>query len=242
MAWTRHLTVGLSAIGLLTMLVAPASAGGAVAPSAGCAATVRVDAEYAGGSVVTVTITNTSAAPATRWTAYVTLAGGQSVASAWNAVIASAGTANAIYVTAVNTAYNGQLAPGASTTFGMQIAGAGPAPTASCVNDAVTGEPSVVLTEADNGRTITLRVGQSLGVSLPAAYRPTGVSGAALSKVLTRGGFPTDLPLFEVYRAAASGSADVSTLTDYACLHTVPRCAVPQKSWRVHVDVVGIGG
>lgn len=112
-------------------------------------------------------------------------------------------------------------------------------PTASCIDDAVTGEPSVTLTEADNGKTITLRIGQTLGISLPAAYRPTAVSGPALVKALTRGGYPTDQPLFEVYRTGTAGSADVRTMTDYACLHTTPRCALPQKSWQVHVDVVG---
>ncbi|HEY9524157.1 MAG TPA: cellulose binding domain-containing protein [Thermopolyspora sp.] len=240
------MTLGLSTIvTLLSMLATPAIARGtavAAAQSAGCAATARIDAEYAGGSIVTVTITNTAAAPATRWTANVTLADGQSVVSAWNAIIATAGTTSATYVTAVNAAYNGQLAPGASTTFGMQITGTGPTPTASCINDTITDEPSVTLTEADNGKTITLRMGQTLGISLPAAYRPTAVSGSALVKALTRGGYPTDQPLFEVYRTGTTGSADVSTMTDYACLHTAPWCALPQKLWQVHVDVVGIGG
>ncbi|MBP2708553.1 cellulose binding domain-containing protein [Microbispora sp. RL4-1S] len=240
------MTLGLSTIvGLLTMLATSAIAGGtavAAAQSAGCAATARVDAEYAGGSIVTVTITNTAATSATRWTANVTLAGGQSVTSAWNAVIATTRTTSATYVTAVNEAYNGQLAPGASTTFGMQVTGTGPTPTANCTNDTITGEPSVTLTEADNGKTITVRVGQTLGLSLPAAYRPAAVSGPALVKALTRGGYPTDQPLFEVYRTGTVGSADVSTVTDYACLHTTPRCALPQKLWQVHVDVVGIGG
>lgn len=238
--------LGLSTIvGLLTMLATPAIAQGTAvvaAQSAGCAATARVDGEYAGGSIVTVTITNTAATLATRWTANVTLAGGQSVMSAWNAIVATARTTSATHVTAVNEAYNGQLAPGASTAFGMQVTGTGPAPMASCVNDAVTGEPSVTLTEADNGKTITLRIGQTLGISLPAAYRPTAVSGPALVKALTRGGYPTGQPLFEVYRTGTAGSADVSTATDYACLHTTPRCALPQKLWQVHVDVVGIGG
>ncbi|RGA05294.1 hypothetical protein DI270_008755 [Microbispora triticiradicis] len=130
----------------------------------------------------------------------------------------------------------------AATTSGTHVTGTGPAPTASCVDDAITGEPSVTLTEADNGKTITLRIGQTLGISLPAAYRPTAVSAPALVKALTRGGYPTDQPLFEVYRTGTAGSADVSTMTDYACLHTTPRCALPQRLWRVHVDVVGIGG
>ncbi|GAA4194693.1 hypothetical protein [Microbispora amethystogenes] len=135
-----------------------------------------------------------------------------------------------------------QAAGCAATTFGMQVTGTGPTPTASCVNDAITAEPSVTLTEADAGKTITLRVGQTLGISLPAAYRPTVVRGPALVKALTRGGYPTDQPLFEVYRTGTAGSADVSTATDYACLHTTPRCALPQKLWQVHIDVVGIGG
>ncbi|KAA9381558.1 hypothetical protein F5972_01600 [Microbispora cellulosiformans] len=49
-------------------------------------------------------------------------------------------------------------------------------------------------------------------------------------------------PADHARHTGTAGSADVRTVTDYACLHTTPRCALPQKLWQVHIDVVGIGG
>jgi hypothetical protein len=46
----------------------------------------------------------------------------------------------------------------------------------------------------------------------------------------------------ERYRTGDVGSVDISSITDFDRLHTVPRCALPQALWRVHVNVVGIGG
>lgn len=94
------------------------------------------------------------------------------------------------------------------------------------------------LTEASNGTTVTVAVGQSVAVALPANYDPITATGTALRLVSSSGGFPTGQPLAATYLAVAAGTADLRTRTDFACLHSVPRCAVPQRQWLVHVIVV----
>jgi cellulase/cellobiase CelA1 len=66
----------------------------------------------------------------TGWTVTWAFAGGQTVAQAWNGVSSQTG-AN---VTVRNAAWNGALAPSASTTFGFTGTRTGPhvAPTVSC--------------------------------------------------------------------------------------------------------------
>lgn len=237
---------------LITLVMTSAIAGSASATTVltnGCSAGARIDAQWgtgaAGGQIVTVTVVNTATTPGTRWTVSWGLAGGQRIVSAWNATVTTtSGTA-----TAVNAPHNGALVPGASTTFGMQLAGIGPAPTLSCANDAVpptsgppvTTPPSgadVTVTQADDQSTITLLVGQTLGVSLRADFVPPSNSGPALEHLRTSGGYPTGQPLAALYRAVAPGTVDLTSRTDYACLHATPPCALPTTLWVVHVKVV----
>ncbi len=237
--------------GLLTVLaMTPALAGGGTATLAGgCNATARIDSQWGsgatGGEIVNVTVTNTSATAATQWSVTGTLGSGQRITSAWNAVVNTTGST----VTATNAGYNGHLALGGSTSFGMQLSGVAPAPALSCTNDATGPTASVsptdqapgtdvTVTQADNQRTITLIVGQTLGVSLGADFVPPTVSGPALTKVSTSGGFPTGQPLNAVYRADRVGSAELNSYTDYPCRHTSPPCALPSQTWTLHVNVV----
>jgi hypothetical protein len=244
------LLAGLGGTVALTALVT-SSAGGtpAVASPGGCGATARVETQWGsgatGGQIAAVTVTNTVATTTTKWMVTWALGAGQQVVSAWNAaVITSGGQA-----TAVNAAYNGVLAPGASVTFGMQLSGTGPAPVLSCDNgvspppaSTPPGGPDVTVGESANGSTITVVAGQTLGLSLGAEYvRPT-VSAGALTQLSASGGYPTGQPLAALYRATAPGTAEVTTRSDYACLHTTPPCTVPVKLWTVHVTVVAATG
>lgn len=81
----------------------------------GCTATYQVINQWPGGFQSTVTVTNTSVAASSAWTATFTFANGQKVTQSWNTTLTQSGAA----VTAHNTAYNGTLAPGASTSFGF---------------------------------------------------------------------------------------------------------------------------
>ena len=247
-----------SAVGtglLFALAMTPALAGSAtVAPLVGgCSASAHIDSQWGsgttGGQIVTVTVANTSAATATKWTVTWALADGQRVVSAWNATVSTTGTT----ATAANAAYNGALAPGASTNFGMQLSGPASALALSCGNDASTptgsGSPSattspagadITVTESDNQRTVTLLVGQTLGVALGHDFVTPTVSGPALVQLSSSGGYPTGQPIAALYRATAPGSADLTTQTDYACLHASPPCSVPIMLWTVHVSVVDV--
>jgi lysophospholipase L1-like esterase len=82
---------------------------------AGCSATYQVTSQWTGGFQGSVTVTNTSAAAKSAWTATFSFANGQQVTQAWNATVTQSGAA----VTAKNMSYNGGLAAGASTSFGF---------------------------------------------------------------------------------------------------------------------------
>lgn len=254
MAVSRRST--LAAIGIVAgagllvataMTSAMAGVPGSDPGSRGCRATARIDAQWGsgatGGQILTVTVTNTAATAATKWTVAWTLGADQRIVSGWNTTVSTAGTT----VTAVNAAHNGVLAPAASTTFGMQLSGHAPVPVPSCGNDTSTlpttaPPPSddVTVTQADNQRTVTLFVGQTLGVALGPDFVTPVVSGPALARAATSGGYPTGQPLAASYRAVAAGSVDITSRTDYACLHASPPCALPTTLWTLHVNVVDV--
>lgn len=218
-------------------LPSAAAATSAATLAAGCTATAQVSSQWGTGSdsgeVLLATVVNSSTVTSTRWAVAWTLAGGQRVVSGWNAALSTYGSA----VSATSLAYNGTLAPGGSTTFGVQLAGTDAVPAMSCSSDAVQ---SVTLTESDSRSTVAVHLGQVITVELRADYRPITVTNPALVQESTSGGYPTGQPLVETYRAVAPGVVDLSTVTDAACLHALPYpCAIPQEEWTVHVDVVG---
>jgi len=243
-----------AAAGLLCVLaMTPTVSGGlpvAATLALGCSATSHIDSQWgagtSGGQILTVTIANTSPATATNWTVTWTLAGGQRVLSAWNATVSTTGTT----VTAVNAPYNGVLAPGASTSFGMQLAGVASAPMPSCDNGITAPTSStptisvppdgsdLTVTQADNQKTVTLHTGDTLVVSLPSDYKPPKVTpvGVVVQRDVA-GGYPTTQPLVARFTAAAPGRADVSTMTDAACNHQPTPCPSPTVPWIVHVIV-----
>jgi len=248
MALSRQSIMALCAgFGATAVLAALVTAPAAARSPGGCAATARIESQWGsgagGGQIVAVSVANTSAATTTRWTVTWTLGLSRRVVSAWNAAVTtSGGTA-----TAANASYNGVLAPGASATFGMQLTGTDAAPVLTCDNGAPSSTsptppgPDVTLGPADDQRAVTLAVGQTLGVSLPAEY-VTPTAGPALAQVSASGGYPTGQPLGALYRAVAAGQTDVTTHTDNACLHTTPPCAIPIRLWTVHVTVLAASG
>ncbi|WP_155370582.1 endo-1,4-beta-xylanase [Catellatospora vulcania] len=84
----------------------------------GCSVTATVQTQWTGGYVIQpVTVTNTGTSAITSWTVTFTLPSGHALVGQWNGVITTSGGTG----TAKNAAYNGNLAPGQSTTFGFQI-------------------------------------------------------------------------------------------------------------------------
>jgi cellulose binding protein with CBM2 domain len=243
---------------LVTALAIAAAAVGttlAATGSSGCTASGHIDTQWgsgsSGGEVVTVTVANTATTTGTKWTVGWTFDSGQRIVSAWNAGVSASGAT----ATAVNAPYNGKLAPGASTTFGMQLAGTGTLSGFSCVNDAVGSSPTgsvstspatggdVNVTVADNNKTVTLLVGQTLGVSLDSTYRVPTVTGSGLVQLSATGGTSssgtsTGQPMTALYRAAATGSVDLSSVGAPPCVHDPTPCPGPETQWTLHVNIV----
>jgi chitodextrinase len=91
--------------------------------------------QWNGGFTANVTVTNTGGSAINGWTLTWTYPGNQQVgANPWNAQVTQSGSA----VTARNLAYNGNLAPNASTSFGFNgsFSGSNPAPTSFALNGA----------------------------------------------------------------------------------------------------------
>jgi hypothetical protein len=240
------ITAGTALLVALGTTVALAGSSTAAAGGTGtCSATAHVDNHWGtgadAGAIVTVTVANTAPTPATKWSATWSLGSGERIVSAWNATVTTVGTT----ATAVNASYNGSLAPGASTTFGMQLWGTSSAPVLSCSNDAVMPSSSssgstadFMLTLADDGRSFTMFVGQTVRVDLRSDFRQPRLSGSELSPVNVSGGYPTGQPMSALYRAVTPGSVTVSTQTDNACNYTTPPCGAPVQGWSVHITVI----
>jgi glucuronoarabinoxylan endo-1,4-beta-xylanase len=95
----------------------------------GCTATYTITNTWPGGFQASVTVTNTSPTPGNGWSVRWTLPAGQGITQVWNGDLTlTNGT-----VTVTNASYNGALASGASTTFGLTGTGPPtPAPVPIC--------------------------------------------------------------------------------------------------------------
>jgi hypothetical protein len=94
----------------------------------GCSATYTVQNQWNGGFVASIVVTAGSAA-LNGWRVSVSLPGGASLTSVWNAV--NTGTSGT--VTLANQSYNGQLAAGQTASLGFQGTGTGGGATVSCI-------------------------------------------------------------------------------------------------------------
>jgi hypothetical protein len=111
---------------------ASASASASASPTAStgtCTVSTSVVSSWTGGYQVQFTVTDSGTAAITAWKVGFSFSGSQTVANSWNATVTQTGIA----VTATNAAYNGTLAPGTSTTWGMVVNGTNqPLPTPTC--------------------------------------------------------------------------------------------------------------
>ncbi|GAB7036728.1 MULTISPECIES: CotH kinase family protein [Catenuloplanes] len=104
--------------------------GGTTTPPAGaCTATYSTTGQWTGGFQAEVRVT-AGDAPLRGWTVALTLADGQRIDQVWNGVLTTGGTG----ATVGNASWNGTVAAGASTTFGLTgtTSGATTAPSVTC--------------------------------------------------------------------------------------------------------------
>ncbi|MDG4831867.1 lytic polysaccharide monooxygenase [Solwaraspora sp. WMMD1047] len=98
--------------------------------NAGCTATYNTVSSWSGGFQAEVTIRNTGTAAMSGWTARWAFPSGQTIGSLWSGTHTQSGAD----VTVRNVAWNGNLAPNASATFGFtgSSTGANNAPSVTC--------------------------------------------------------------------------------------------------------------
>ncbi|MFD1048469.1 cellulose binding domain-containing protein, partial [Kibdelosporangium lantanae] len=89
-------------------------------PASGCSATAAVTSSWSGGYQMEVTVKNNGSSSIAGWSTTFGFAGDQRLANSWNVVATQSGQ----QVTATNQTYNGNLAAGASTTWGATVNGA----------------------------------------------------------------------------------------------------------------------
>jgi endoglucanase len=123
---TAHDAAGNVSPASTAVTATTAAAGGGT--SAGCTASWHIDTQWSGGFNATVTVANPGTTATSAWTVAWSWPGGQSVASSWNTTLTQTGAA----VSAHNASYNGALAPGGSTSFGLQGNGSATTPTLTC--------------------------------------------------------------------------------------------------------------
>jgi hypothetical protein len=101
--------------------------------------------------------------------------------------------------------------------------------------------PAITLTTADNGKTVSLSSGQSLAVRLDPAggmsWHLPAPDNTALRLTTASGGYPNRGPALATFAATAPGRVRLHSITDAACLHAQPSCALPQRTWQVTVVV-----
>ena len=182
-----------------------------------------------GGPVAAPPATITAATPTGAATA------GSASANAATAGSASAGSASASAAT-VGSATASATA-GSATATPIPVEGS-PSPTGPPTAGSVI--PAGPVTQADNGETLRLTVGQQFTVVLatsPMMWDQPTAQGSAVTRVSASGGYPGTSPAQAVFRAVAPGTAQVTSATDMQCLHATPRCSVPQEIWSVRVVV-----
>ena len=95
----------------------------------GCVAGYQVVSTWPGGFQADVTVSNTGSTSTKSWYVSWSLPSGQSISQVWNGSLTMSGST----ATVTNAAYNGTVAPGAGTSFGLLASGSpGAAPTLTC--------------------------------------------------------------------------------------------------------------
>jgi cellulose 1,4-beta-cellobiosidase len=171
----RRLVVGGTALALGLGLVVVAGTQASAATS--CSVAYATQSEWQGGFVANLTLTNTGTTALTGWTVTFTYPGDQKVTNAWNATVTQSGE----NITAKNMSYNGNIAAGATTTFGWQgtWTTSDAAPTSITCNGSGSGgggSPTVSLTSPANGATFTAPA----NIALSATASETGGSIASV--------------------------------------------------------------
>jgi hypothetical protein len=99
----------------------------------------------------------------------------------------------------------------------------------------------VMLTAADNGRTVRVTPGAVISVRLApnaGSYDPpVSDDETVLTRTSNEGGYPVGGDAIARFSALAPGTAHISSQTDLSCMHSNPRCMVATRVFTVTVIV-----
>ena len=149
-----------------------------------------------------------------------------------------------------STAGHAQAGTSTATSAGpSEDPGATPGPISGCDagSDSIVACPPLggrflTYTEQSSGRTVRVRVGTTVVISLPGGraggYVPPVSSSQILQRVSVSGGYPSPLPARALFTATGVGVADLTSQTDFTCLHSTPSCLPAQLSWTLRVLVI----
>ena len=151
-----------------------------------CAVAITVTDQWQGGFTANVTVTNSGTVETSSWSVGWTWPNsGTTISTSWNTVVTQTGNS----VTATNESYNGQIAPGQSTSFGFQATSTGniAAPTSFTLNGTPCGSSSSSTTTTTAIAT-TSTTAASSGTSTSSSGTSSGTSansGATQSSTYT---------------------------------------------------------
>jgi hypothetical protein len=103
-------------------------------------------------------------------------------------------------------------------------------------------DDTVTVTDEDNGKTFTLRMGQPLVVALDNSSSIWSDPDTDNSSVLTRTAVsvnPSATRVVASFDAKSVGQAHVSASKDQPCRNAQPPCMAPTQLWQVTVNVIG---
>lgn len=129
-----------------------------------------------------------------------------------------------------------------SVTVVVPSGQASTSPSEPCQTQVVpaAGNGVVVLSDADNGRTVQVNRGDAVAVFFPGCqggfdFQPATAT-APLQRYRARGRNPGGASA--VFSAMATGTSMVTAVSDAACFHSSPACLAAQRNWQVTVQVV----
>jgi hypothetical protein len=103
-----------------TSPTASPSASPSTAAGAACSVSESVTSSWSTGYQLAFTVSSTGSAATSSWNVGLSLPSGETIANSWNATVAQTSQA----VSAASVSYNGTLAPGTTTSWGMVVNGA----------------------------------------------------------------------------------------------------------------------
>lgn len=104
------------------------------------------------------------------------------------------------------------------------------------------GSPAVTLTQASDGATVTVAVGQTVAVRLGSTVDMawSGVTAPPTGALFALRAAVDDSAATAVFRAERASSGErLSATTDHPCAHAAQPCARPQRLWSATVVVTG---